>query len=267
MEVQRRHAEAIETLRNNEHPRKYVPLVDEVWLKEQSTTKRRQRILVLEGPSKVGKTAFCKMIRGEDQTHEINCAGWREGQEPNLRGLDQAVHTAILFDEAPAKMILSQKRLFQAAPEFIQMGASATNIYGYEVSTHDKLLMVTSNSWSVELGVLQSTEIEWLQQNTVHVVTAELLWEEPQSSHSRSSLRWAPRPNIVFSGFSTLFVPLLSRCAFRLRSRFYSLGILGLRLPPVPSYLNSHVVVHLLARARILCNLARARACVTPGLW
>jgi hypothetical protein len=63
-------------------PRKSVPQVDEVWLREQAIVRDRQRFLVLDGPSRTGKTQFAVQLRGPEHTLEVNCAACL--REPDL---------------------------------------------------------------------------------------------------------------------------------------------------------------------------------------
>ena len=162
-------------LREHVRPRVYVPLVDDVWLPEQRQVRDRQRFLVLHGPSRTGKTVYAANLVGPGSTLEVNCANARS--EPDLRQFAPQRHRCIVFDEAHAQMVLSQKRLFQAPATPVQMASSATNCFGYSVFVHGVLLVVCSNRWSLELAELPAEDRDWLQANSVCVEVSAPLWQ------------------------------------------------------------------------------------------
>ena len=155
-------------------PRKYVPLVDRVWLQEQNLCLDRQRFLVLDGPSRLGKTQFALQIKGAFRTLEVNCAQCLK--EPDLRAYEHGRHEAIIFDEAHCQMVVNCKRLFQAPPAMVQMASSATNCFGYSVCVHRVLLIVCSNKWKVELDELPRADADWLERNSVYVAVIAPMW-------------------------------------------------------------------------------------------
>ena len=74
----------------------------------------RYPFLVLEGSSCTGKTFFAKFMDGDPKyCYECNCAC---SVDPDLRGFDPLQHQTILFDEATPKMVIRNKKLFQAPP-------------------------------------------------------------------------------------------------------------------------------------------------------
>jgi len=157
-------------------PRKSVPQVDEVWLREQAIVRDRQRFLVLDGPSRTGKTQFAVQLRGPEHTLEVNCAACL--REPDLRGYVYGQHKAVVFDEAHCCMVIACKRLFQAPAALVQMAASNTNCFGYSVCLHGVLLIVCSNKWAKELEELAAEDRAWLELNSVYVQVREPLWVE-----------------------------------------------------------------------------------------
>ena len=156
-------------------PRKYVPLVDSVWLEEQKLCLERQRFLVLDGRSRLGKTQFALQIKGADRTLKVNCAQCL--REPDLRAFVQGRHEAIIFDEAHCQMVVNCKRLFQAPPFFVQMASSATNCFGYSVCVHRVLLIVCSHNWKAELEELPRDDADWLDRNSVYVAVSAPMWD------------------------------------------------------------------------------------------
>ena len=102
----------------------HVPAVHDVWLVEQRETRWRQRFLVLEGPSGVGKSQFAMGLVPEGRALDVNCANT---PEPDMRDFRRSVHELVLFDEATCSMVLRQKKLFQAGLSSVQLGCSQTN--------------------------------------------------------------------------------------------------------------------------------------------
>jgi hypothetical protein len=155
--------------------RRFVPAVEEVWLPQQQVLQARQRFLVLDGPTRMGKSIYATSLCGPESTLEVNCAS--AGIEPDLRDFTPGVHEAILFDEARCCMVLAQKKLFQAPPAPVQMGNSRTNCHGYSVWVHGVKLIVASNSWHLELQEVSDGDRRWLEENSVYVLVTQPLWE------------------------------------------------------------------------------------------
>ena len=154
---------------------KEVPLVTQYWLPQFQHIKPRYAFLVLQGPSGTGKTSFAKHITGSaSEVLEVNCSAC---PEPDLRNFDPEQHRGILFDEASPSMVLSQRRLFQAPPCWIDLGCSTTNCHKYQVWVSGMMLMVTSNSWTQQVRELKHAgDRQWLDANSLVVNVHEPLW-------------------------------------------------------------------------------------------
>ena len=163
--------------------RKRLPQVEDEWLPEQHDKKRqRQRTLVLEGPSGVGKTEYAKSLFGYQHTLEVNCAS---GGEVNLKELNLEKHKAVLLDEASPQMMAGQRKLFQCPAAWISLGNSATNCHSYEVCLYGIPLIICSNKWTQELEALSAEDREWVEKNTVHIKIKAKLYDtdsEPKSA-------------------------------------------------------------------------------------
>ena len=129
--------------------------------------------MVLEGPSRCGKSIFALKIAGRQATLELSCAGQTH---PDLRNHNPFQHKAVLFDEAPVAMILANKRHFQAPSTALDCRTSALSMGSYRVWLHQQLLIVTSNTWSQELEDLTPADRDWLLANSVHVKATSQLW-------------------------------------------------------------------------------------------
>ena len=153
-------------------PFRKIPAVD-AWLDELSAPRDRRKFLVLDGPTRMGKTAFAFSIVEDGAALEVNCAGV---EDPPLRAFSQSKHRLILFDEASTHMVLKNKRLFQAPNTPVIVGSSPTNALAYSVYLAETLLVVSSNDWERELGTLPENQRDWLVGNMVFIKVREKLF-------------------------------------------------------------------------------------------
>ena len=124
LQVKAAKADAVQALEAMKRPSVRLEAVDTLFMPQFPTHAYRRKFLVLDGPTRVGKTQFAKALAGEAATLEVNCAG---SVEPDLRSFDPTLHRAIVFDEASANLVLRHKKLFQGGVEEVSMAASATN--------------------------------------------------------------------------------------------------------------------------------------------
>ena len=145
------------------------------WVKDRKVARDRRKFLVLDGPSRMGKTAFACSLVGRGESLEVNCAGVAD---PPLRAFSRSKHQLILFDEAGTHMVLKNRRLFQAPNIAVTVGSSPTNALAYDLYLNDTLLVVASNNWEKELAALPPRERAWLEANMVYVLVKEKLFKE-----------------------------------------------------------------------------------------
>ena len=146
------------------------------WHEQYKSEAFRYKFLVLDGPSKLGKTQFAKsFVESSDQLLELNCAA---GQEPDLRGFRYGQHEVVLFDEIRARIVAQQRKLFQACAAEVQLGCSATNCHSYTVFLFRVKLVLCSNSWAGSMEELCEEDQAWLRENMVYVAVQEPLWCE-----------------------------------------------------------------------------------------
>ena len=153
----------------------YLPQVD-AFLHQLKVIKSRYKFFVLVGSSGTGKTQWCKGLFGDpDSVFECNCA---QCPEPDLRLFRPMVHKGILFDEATPKMVIAQKKLFQAPPCDVTLGMSVTNCHSYRVFVSGIGLMICSNTWDELVAKMDiDADREWLQDNSIVVnVGTRKLW-------------------------------------------------------------------------------------------
>jgi hypothetical protein len=148
----------------------------EEWHEQYGTEAFRYKFLVLDGPSKLGKTQFAKsFVESDEHLLELNCAA---GQEPDLRGFRYGQHAVVLFDEIRAGIVARQRKLFQACAAEVQLGCSATNCHSYTVFLFRVKLVLCSNGWAASMQELPEEDQAWLRENMVYVPVQQPLWCE-----------------------------------------------------------------------------------------
>ena len=146
----------------------------ETWRAQYRSHDFRFKFLVLDGPSRMGKTQFAhSLVEPPAHVYEINCAS---GSEPDLRGYRFDRDALILFDEIEAPAVASQRKLFQAAPTMVQLGCSSTNCHSYSVCVYRVMMVLCSNNWRSSLRQLNDADMEWVSANSVVVDVLEPLW-------------------------------------------------------------------------------------------
>ena len=113
---------------------------------DPSISQTRFKTLVLDGPSRMGKTSWAKSIFGAKSTLVLDC---QNCIQPNLRAfaLDRKKWKAILFDEGSYELIHSNKLLFQAGPSPITLGQSPTQQHIYDVYVYGIPMIICSNNF------------------------------------------------------------------------------------------------------------------------
>ncbi|CAE7495760.1 unnamed protein product [Symbiodinium sp. CCMP2592] len=136
--LQERQAAAQAALLRMHRPRVYLEPVEQEFLPQFQVDAFRRRFLVLDGPTKLGKTIFASSLAGPEHTLELNCAS---SMEPNLRDFNNDVHRAIVFDEASCAMVLRHKKLFQGGVQPLELASSNTNCYSYKVWVYGTMMI------------------------------------------------------------------------------------------------------------------------------
>ena len=144
------------------------------WERQYSAIRSRYSFLVLSGPTQMGKTMYARSLTPEGKEFlEINCSA---GHEPDLRAFRFSRHGLVLFDEIEAHQVARQRKLFQASPAMVHLGASATNCHGYEVYCHRVRFVLSSNSWESSLADLLPDDRAWVIGNSFYVRVDRPLW-------------------------------------------------------------------------------------------
>ncbi|CAL1129654.1 unnamed protein product [Cladocopium goreaui] len=173
--IQQQQAAAAELLRPLQKEPVELPEVTQLFLPQFTRPMHRRKFLVLNGPTRLGKTVYARSLFGADHTYETNCSGVLE---PDMREYDVLRHRCVVFDEASVHLVLKHKKLFQAPPAEISLGHSATGMYVYRIWVWNVALIVTSNVWTTELEQLAAEDREWLEGNAILIQCSQPLYRQ-----------------------------------------------------------------------------------------
>ena len=173
--VQKAQAEAIRVLSRDLQAWVQIPAVKQ-WERQYAEIRQRYHFLVLSGRTQMGKTMFARSLTPPGREFlEVNCSA---GQEPELRAYRFSRHALILFDEIDAHQVARQRKLFQASPALVQLGASPTNCHIYKVYCHRVRFVLSSNTWESSLAELTPDDRSWVVGNSVYVRVDTPLWTD-----------------------------------------------------------------------------------------
>ena len=182
----RRDSEASEArgvLQQRLKPLRVVPAVV-AWQRQFAEHAWRYKFLVLDGPSCTGKSIFARGQSPEGRSLLVDCSN---ASVPDMAAFNPAAHDVVVFDEATASLVLKHKKLFQAPPETVVLGSSATNCFVQRLMVYRKKLIVCSNHWSRELQKQDPEDRAWLEHNAVTVRVTEPLWLDASDAESPRS--------------------------------------------------------------------------------
>ena len=147
----------------------------ELLVADLEVPKERRKFLVLDGPSRTGKTQFIMSLFGRDAALEVNAA---DEDSPALQCFDCKKHRYILLDEAPPSMILRNRKVFQCPNAMVTLGQSKTNCHSYSIYPNVSLLAIASNEWQEKVDLLSRASRDWIHANQVYVRVTRPLWHE-----------------------------------------------------------------------------------------
>jgi hypothetical protein len=136
----------------------------EIFHAQFETEKDRRPLLVINGPSGLGKTTFVRSWCEPHEILELSCEGMTE---PDLREVKFNQTRVVLLDECSATLILGYKKVFMGSPALVTLGSSKTGCYSYKVWTHGVKFVVCTNRWTEDVEALPPSDQQWLQRNTI----------------------------------------------------------------------------------------------------
>ena len=136
----------------------------------------RKKVLVLNGPSRTGKTEFARGLFPLGEVHELNCAGLAH---ICLDGFDCLKHRCILWDEGAASLVSRNRKVFQHPLCQVDLGHSPTGQHVRRYFLGNSCSIVTTNKWHEDVAELPAGDQEWLASNTVVLEIDQPMWEDP----------------------------------------------------------------------------------------
>ena len=127
--------------------------------------------LVLTGPSRYGKTSYAKNLYGSDVTLVLSCQG---AVAPALDQM-RPFHRCVVCDEASHDLVCSNKQVFQAGLDTVQLGQSQCNQHAYQTFLYAMPLIICTNDWLVDAT---EDQVEWCNANSVVVNVQECMWRD-----------------------------------------------------------------------------------------
>jgi hypothetical protein len=158
-------------------PRIQIPAVEEEFLPQfLNPDLHRRKFLVLDGGTGFGKTEFARALAKNCESYlELNCANT---EHVDLRAYSPVHHDVIIWDEAPATLVLANKKLFQGQAVEIQMGQTNTSMNAYTIFPWGCKMVVCSNLWEFQLMQLPHHDVDWLRKNSIVVRVSQPLWQQ-----------------------------------------------------------------------------------------
>ena len=171
----RRRDEALGLLKARRRGFKTRPLQVRRWLASFNVPDWRYSMLVLVGPSKMGKSELAKDMRGPEKTLLVDC---QNAQHPDLAEFDPEHHEAVVLDEiSGADFVIRNKKLLQGHVDGARLGQSPTQRFSYEVMLWRVPIVLTCNHWDPAADGLRPSDQEWLQENCVVQTVNEPVWQ------------------------------------------------------------------------------------------
>ena len=173
--LKRRHEEAMTVLQARRREFKPKPLQVRRWLAAFGVPDWRYAMLVLVGPSKMGKSEWAKDMRGPQKTLLVDC---QNALHPDLAEFDPLRHEAVVLDEiSGADFVIRNKKLLQGHVDGARLGQSPTQRYAYDISLWRVPIILTCNHWDPEVDVMRPSDRHWLLENCVVHYVNEPVWQ------------------------------------------------------------------------------------------
>ena len=137
--------------------------------------------MVLQGPSRTGKTEFVRGLFPLGTVLELNCANVKD---VCLDGFDCLRHRAILWDEASASLVCNNRKIFQRPLCTVDLGHSPTGAHVKRYFLGNCCSIITTNKWNEDLQKLSVSDQQWLEANMIVFDVQQPLWEMPSEVDS-----------------------------------------------------------------------------------
>ena len=142
------------------------------WIESYKKAETRYSVLVLHGPSKLGKSELAKQIKGAAFTFVVDC---QHARFPDLRSFDADKHHAVVCDEISGpRFVLDNKKVLQQHVDGAILGQSPTQREAYYIYLWRTPIIVTTNHW--DTSTLSDSDSDWIAKNCVVEHVSEPVW-------------------------------------------------------------------------------------------
>ncbi len=165
----------------------------ELWRRQYIVVMSWYLFLVLDGPSRTGKTRFAYSMSPppKDEASSPSSNGWSSkaairksvyyadcsGGLPDLRAFRCKLHKIMVFDELHPQNALVLK-IMQASNDDAIMGPSPTMQHAYRANSYQTMIVVTTNTWSSGFKGMPVADVEWLRASSYYVHVPSPLWKQ-----------------------------------------------------------------------------------------
>ena len=165
-------------LQRNRFPRRYIPIVDDEFVPHVLLMKDRHKFLVLDGPSQVGKTTFCKQLtRHPDKEYvEIDCSSLQTA--PNFHVLTDST-SVICWDEVGPQYVCDFRKIFQGPEKAVNLGDTQSARFAYTVDLWGIKMVCCSNNWVAKVEKMSQADQDYIHLNCFYHYCDQPLWVDP----------------------------------------------------------------------------------------
>jgi len=119
------------------------------WIREFTLPKWRYKLLLLSGPSRIGKSIRAKTLFDPERYFLVTCQGLGSDL-PSLREFDRDFHQVIIWAEITPQQVLANKVVFQGGVDRVSMAQSRCNGFAYSVWLWQAPQVLCSNYFPLE---------------------------------------------------------------------------------------------------------------------
>jgi len=171
------------------------------WVREFTHPKWRYKLLLLSGPSRIGKSIRAKTLFHPERYFLVNCQGLGTDL-PSLREFDRDFHQVIIWDEVSPQQVLANKVVFQGRVDRVSMAQSRCNGFSYTVWLWQAPQVLCSNYFPLQevaadrengRECISAEGADWLRANIVEAAPPDgMTWydaseAEPPAKRVRAS--------------------------------------------------------------------------------
>ena len=144
--------------------------------------------LVLDGPSQVGKTTFCKQLaKNPDKEYvEIDCSGLKTA--PNFHVLTDST-SIICWDEVGPQYMCDFRKILQGPEKAVNLGDTQSARFAYTVDLYGIKMVCCSNNWEQKVEKLSKADQDYIHLNCFYHYCDQPLWVDPSLEAASNGTR------------------------------------------------------------------------------